>query len=112
MKVLCMCAGAVSRSVGLAYLLKYRYGHDALAVSHEKNTVETIDMLSNWADRIIVVQPHYAKHIPEKYHSKLGVYDVGLDRWVNALHPELHQVLETYIAKDTQLVNPKVESGE
>ena len=45
MKVFCLCAGGVSRSVGLAFVLKYHYGHDAIAGSYEKNSPETIDML-------------------------------------------------------------------
>ena len=100
MKVLCLCAGGVSRSVGLAYLLKYYYGHDALACSYEHNSPETIDMLCNWADRVLTVMPDYVQYIPEKYHVKTTVYNLGLDRWLNALHPGMHEKLIPMIEAD------------
>ena len=100
MKVFCLCAGGVSRSVGLAFVLKYHYGHDAIAGSYEKNSPETIDMLCQWADRVITVMPSYVKYIPEGYHYKTTVYNLGLDRWLNALHPDMHQKLKVMIAAD------------
>jgi hypothetical protein len=95
-----MCAGAVSRSVALAYLLKYHHGHDALAISYEKNSPATIAMLCEWADRVITVMPKYAEHIPMAYKHKLTIYNVGLDRWVHPMHPELHALLEPMIKAD------------
>jgi predicted protein tyrosine phosphatase len=89
MKVVCMCQGGNSRSVGCAYLLKYYYGMDALACGWEKNTPETLDMLFSWAEGIIVMQEEFTKYVPEKYKEKLYVADVGPDIWCNSLHPDL-----------------------
>lgn len=93
MKVLCMCQGGNSRSVALGFLMKYRYGEDALACSWEKNTPETLKMLFEWADRIFVMQNIFKQYVPEQYHAKLYVVDVGEDVWFNGLHPELLNLL-------------------
>lgn len=84
-----MCAGANVRSVALKYLLKYKYGHESLACGQDANSAETIDMLCNWADYVIVVTDEYAKFVPEKYKSKLFCYEIGEDRFGYAFHPEL-----------------------
>lgn len=88
-KILIMCAGGNVRSVGLKYLLKYQYGHEALACGQDANSAETIDMLCQWADYIIVVAEEYLKFIPEQHSNKLFCYNIGEDRFGYAFHPEL-----------------------
>ena len=88
-KILTMCAGGNLRSVGLKYLLKYKYGHEALACGQDSNSPETIDMLCKWADYIIIVTGEYRKFIPQEYQSKLLCFDIGIDRFGYAFHPEL-----------------------
>lgn len=88
-KILTMCAGGNVRSVALKYLLKYKYGHEALACGQDANSAETIDLLCNWADYVIVMTEEYEKFVPEKYKGKLLCYDVGVDRFGYAFHPEL-----------------------
>jgi len=88
-KALCICQGGNSRSVALAYLLKYRYDVDALACSWEKNTTDTIAMLCNWSETIFIMQPAFREFVPEQYRAKIQVIDVGEDRWFNGLDPEL-----------------------
>ena len=94
MKVLVLCQGGNCRSVAIGYLLKYvsKYKHDAIAAGWEGNTQDTIDMLSEWADRIIIVQPEFISHVQKKYYKKVVVIDVGPDRWFNSLHPQLLQL--------------------
>lgn len=87
-----MCAGGCVRSVGLKYLLKNKYGHESLACGQDNNSgnyAETIEMLCNWADYVIVLTEDYKKFVPEKYKEKLLCYDVGTDRFGYAFHPEL-----------------------
>jgi len=43
--------------------------------------------------------------IPERFHNKLFVYDVGPDRWFNSLHPELIEILE-------ELVDMSIKQGK
>ena len=100
-----MCAGANVRSVGLKYLLKYKYGHEALACGQDANSVETIDMLCQWADYVVVMSDEYLKFIPEKYHlndrgeQKLFCYEVGPDRYGYAFHPELLGIADNIITQ-------------
>jgi len=96
-KILTMCAGGNVRSVGMKYLLKYKYGHEALACGQDANSTETIDMLCSWADYVIVMTDDYAKFVPEKYKDKLLCYDVGEDRFGYAFHPELLQIIDRMI---------------
>lgn len=96
-KILTMCSGGNVRSVGLKYLLKYKYGHEALACGQDANSAETIDMLCKWADYIIVMTDEYKKFVPETYKSKLLCYDVGPDRFGYAFHPELMGIADKLI---------------
>ena len=101
MKVVAMCQGGNSRSVGCGFLLKYKYNIDALACGWEKNTPETLRMLFEWADAIFVMETAFTQYVPECYHNKLFVVDVGPDKWCNSLHPDLlatiAPILETMI---------------
>jgi predicted protein tyrosine phosphatase len=73
--------------------MKYRYAEDALCCSWEKNSPETLKMLFEWADKIIVMQEIFRQYVPEEYKEKLLVVDVGPDIWSNGLHPELLNLL-------------------
>jgi len=96
-KILTICAGANVRSVGLKYLLKYKYGHEALACGQDSNTQETRDLLSEWADYIIVVTQDYLPFISERFKDKTFCYEVGEDRFGYAFHPELLQICDQLI---------------
>lgn len=95
MKILCVCQGGNVRSVTLAYILKYQYGQDALAVGWEPNSTETKNLLYKWADVIILVEDQFKKHIPKRFHKKLRVVEIGPDRWFMSLHPDLMDGLNT-----------------
>ena len=98
-KIVCICQGGNSRSVALAYLLKYHYKIDALACGWEKNTPETIAMLCEWADVVCILQKEFIQYVPEKYHSKVDVFDVGPDKWFNGLHPDLLNILQVMMVE-------------
>ena len=93
MKWLTICQGGNVRSVSMAYVLKYGYGQDAIAVSDEKTGDEAFSLLSAWADLIIAMQPHFGARVPVMHRSKLRVVDVGDDRWGNPLANELVEYL-------------------
>lgn len=96
-KILTICAGGNVRSVGLRYLLHYKYGHEVLACGQDANLPETIDMLCNWADYIIVVAEEYLPVVPEKYKNKLFLYNIGPDRFGYAFNPELLAISDKLI---------------
>ena len=103
-----MCQGGNCRSVGLAFVLKYGYGHDALACGWEKNSESTREMLFNWADRIFIVEESFKQYIPEKYEEKVTVYELGPDRWFNSLHNNLLQCCDDLIHVDEKWMDFEV----
>ena len=107
-KILTMCAGGNVRSVGLRYLLHYKYNHEVLACGQDANSQETREMLYKWADYIIVMSEEYKKFVPEEYHYKeikggierrVFVYEVGPDRFGYAFHPELLSLCDNLIVQ-------------
>lgn len=99
MRILTVCQGGACRSVALANVLK-EAGHDALAVSHRYNSAPTILKLARWAERIVVMQPHMAKHVPAEHQEKVLVCDVGPDRWRNAMHDELQGICAAWAKQE------------
>lgn len=96
MKVLTMCSAGTVRSVAMAHRLKHDYGIDAVPLGHDTNSQDTIDRMSDWADRIIVMQPKYTSGILKRNVHKLvppELTDVGPDRWLNPLAPELQDMV-------------------
>jgi predicted protein tyrosine phosphatase len=96
MKILVICSAGTVRSVGMAHVLKQRWGHDAVPVGHDANSQATVDLLSDWADRIIVMQPSYAKGILKMHLRKIvdpALTNVGPDRWQNPLHLGLQRIV-------------------
>jgi predicted protein tyrosine phosphatase len=80
-RFLCLCEGGNSRSVGLAFILKHYCDADAIAAGWRFMSSEALDMLYEWADRIVVMQPYISEKVPEKYADKVSVCDVGEDRY-------------------------------
>lgn len=96
-KAVCICQGGNCRSVACAYVLKYFFECDALSCSAEQQTPETIRMLCDWSDYVIVMQPEFRSVVPVEFTEKIRVVDVGADRWFNGLHPELVEVCRAAI---------------
>lgn len=92
MKFLCVCEGGTVRSVSLAWVLKYEFNQDAIAASWLKNSQETLDLLAQWADKIVVLQPKFSSKFGS-FKEKLLTVDVGPDIWMNPLHPKLMEIV-------------------
>lgn len=61
----------------------------------EPNTDDTKRMLYEWADLIIVLEAHFRDLLPEEFRDKaMVIFDVGPDRWVRSLDPELTELLD------------------
>lgn len=97
-KFLCVCNGGVVRSVTLAAMLKYWWNLDAMAASIDKNVGDTMTMLCNWADVIVVMdgwmlgwfQEQYGNtSFSEQVMSKLKLVPVGPDKWGMSNHDDL-----------------------
>lgn len=79
-------------------LLKGSLQYDAVACSWKDISPETLHMLLNWADCVIVMEAYMAAKIPEKYHNKVNIIDVGPDVWCNPFHPDLIDKIQKLIA--------------
>lgn len=105
MKVVTLCQGGNVRSVGLKYILSYKYRHDVIPCGWESNTAETRKMLFEWADKIVIMQPQMKQYVPEEFYKdkngeqKIFCYDVGEDVFGYAFHPKLQAALNQLIEK-------------
>lgn len=91
-RFLTVCAGGTVRSVSMAFVLKYDFGQEAVPLSFDKLSQETLEFFSPWADYIVVMQPHFASKF-ERWKRKIRIVDVGEDVWLNPLHPELREIV-------------------
>ena len=91
MKALCICQYGHSRSAALAQVF-HHLGHAAVAIG-VGTSGDAVFPLAEWADRIFVLQPAYANHVPSKFASKVRVFDVGPDIWSNPYSQDLQFIL-------------------
>jgi predicted protein tyrosine phosphatase len=97
-RFLCVCEGGNVRSVGLAYVLKNGYGQDAVACGWRFNSRETLTLLCEWADYVVVMEQKFASKIDARFQAKLRVVDVGPDRFGSPFAPELQEFLQAVAA--------------
>ena len=79
-RILCICQKGNFRSVALAYILKKKYKCDAIAIGAHTASKETMAMLSDWADRIVLTSSRYLSYVPYRHKDKLKLWHVGRDR--------------------------------
>lgn len=101
-RILCICRGGASRSVGLRNVLTWANGHDGIAAGFEGNTPETLEMLYNWAEIIIVAREWFKTQIPEKWHYKLRFLELGEDIYFSP-HPELYNKCNEWVKTQEDL---------
>jgi protein-tyrosine-phosphatase len=108
MKIAVFCKGGITRSAAMANELK-RYGHDVLAAGLGYNAPETIQMLTDWADRIVVMQKELVQLVPMSGRGKMVVADVGPDVWTNSSDPDLvarvRVIAQEWAKKDWRLAD-------
>ncbi|KKL74811.1 hypothetical protein LCGC14_2061190 [marine sediment metagenome] len=104
MKIVCMCHCGVTRSVGFAWYLREHGGHETIPVPWWDHLVtnETLQMLFEWADKIIVAQPELGSRIPGQMRHKMLIWDVGPDegRYRNALNEQLQAHAASFARRD------------
>ncbi len=100
MKILTLCDQGNNRSVQFAHLLKY-WNNDTLSAGLKTTSVETLTMLYEWADIIILTED--VQVIPDKYSEKALLLNVGPDTYPRPFNPMLHkkakELLEMYKGK-------------
>ena len=100
MKFLTVCRGGIVRSVAMRRELVLS-GQDAVAVGHDFNSPETIAMLMEWADWVILMQPTMFWMLPkearQRHKHKIRVCNVGEDIWGDSFHPDLREQTEAAV---------------
>lgn len=100
MKIICLCSEGNSRSAACAFVLK-QHGHEALAAGMRATSRNTRKMLFEWAD-VIILHLGALKHwIPEEYHHKVKVWDVGPDIFFRDYDESLKESFEHFLATDS-----------
>lgn len=96
LKILTVCRAGLIRSNALANVLKLHFKPvDVLACGigehslGRMNQEDTLKMLFEWADKIIVMETRYKEKIFPQYQNKVFICDVGADVWNNCTHPDL-----------------------
>ena len=109
MKILTVCNGGNCRSVTLASMIKQDdHSVEAIPIGVRTSSMKTIRLLSEWADKIVVVAdgPVIAK-FPKGYEDKIIHIDIGKDKWVQAMHPKLVKIIKKALL-NTELKGLKV----
>lgn len=88
-RYLVVCDGGNVRSHAIAYVLKWEMHQEAIAVGRLYMTDDTMRLLSEWAEIIVIVQSHMIESIPVSEHGKVRCAELGVDRWGYHFHPEL-----------------------
>ena len=90
MKILVLCDEGNNRSVTVAHHLKY-WGHDLLAAGIKKNSRATLQMLCDWAGRIIVTEQCQIAGLSYVVldDRKIQLWDIGPDVYKRPFNPEL-----------------------
>lgn len=96
---LIICDGGNVRSASLATTLKLDYGREAIAVGRLYMSPYTMEILTDWADRIVVTQPHMIESVPEHNHHKVSIIDFGEDHWGISIPPTLNQAADAGAAE-------------
>lgn len=85
------------RSGAMAIALKNYGASDTLQCGWRTGSLETLRMLTAWADAIIVMQPEMIGFLTEKIgafeYDKILVVDVGVDVYGHPMHDKLVQHL-------------------
>src|SRR3990167_10002751 len=96
MKILCVCEQGQNRSVVLATILKNRNVKDGqavddvLAAGYRANKSDTLKMLGEWADKVLVLDQAVLEGVKDLVpNDKVVLIDVGPDRWGYLHHGQL-----------------------
>lgn len=92
MKILVLCDEGNNRSVTIAHQLKY-WGHDVIAAGVKRNTPETIALLTDWADRVIITE------LGQLEGAKVQAWETGPDVFPRPFNRELLSIVKALMEK-------------
>jgi len=100
MKILTVCAEGNSRSVATRLVINQLGNFDVLSCGAYRNKPETLVMLSDWADLILVAESQMADVFPEQNKSKINKgFELGPDFWQNPFDQNLHTRVKEELKK-------------
>ena len=98
--ILCVCEHGNNRSVTMAFILKYVENFETLSAGVGYHTPETLKMLYEWADVIVVPEDKLLALIPEEYKSKIKFYNIGKDIYNRPFNQILFQKAKKMMEED------------
>lgn len=96
---LTVCQRGNCRSVHLAAILKDDLNQDAIACGVTAAADETMKMLGEWADVIVLCDNDLDQFVPDHWRSKMISFHVGEDRFFRGWNRELCQLFYDYLDK-------------
>jgi len=81
MKILCVCEGGFIRSVAMKHYFDRQNDTEALSVGIQLSTAPTLQMLCDWADKVVVAEEWMTKYLPVNSRKKQWLVGIGPDRW-------------------------------
>jgi predicted protein tyrosine phosphatase len=104
---LCLCAGGNVRSVNMARLLKDFWHQEALAAGVATGmSADTLAMLYEWADVIVVMDAELMDHVPDPWRSKRMLCDVGPDNFGVGFPPALARSAIAFLRAHRETFGP------
>ena len=104
-KIVTMCRQGLCRSVALADVLKLHFEPvDVIPIGHFGNTKETIMMLSDWADFIIVMEEHYRRYVDDENKHKTLICDVGPDTYGGSKNRKLIDIVWNWTRQNLEIL--------
>ena len=91
---LVVCDGGNVRSAAIATTLKVTHGREATAVGRLFMRPDTMYELCRIFDKIILTQPHMIESVPQIFHDKVIIADIGPDRWGISIPQELNTLAD------------------
>lgn len=89
MKILVLCDQGNNRSVTIAHQLKY-WKHDVLSAGTSTNSIATLTLLADWADRIIYTEESQIDVLgPLNIKTPMQLWDIGPDIYPRPFNREL-----------------------
>jgi galactitol-specific phosphotransferase system IIB component len=100
LKILTVCAHGNVRSVATRQRLNRRGYENVIAIGVNTTTQETLGMLCEWADLILVAEPMMLYQLPEVGHRKVSrLFTIGPDLWADPFNQELKDIVIEQIEK-------------
>lgn len=103
MRILTICDQGNNRSVMFAHLLKY-WWNECIAAGLKTNSPETLAMLYNWADLIILTEKEQYKEIHPDLNWKVLLLDVWPDNYPRPFNKELHEKVKILLEENKNIL--------